>query len=178
MRIISGKYKSRRLTAPKNLPVRPTTDMAKEGLFNVLNNWYYFHEINVLDLFSGTGNISFEFGSRGTTDILAVDQHSGCIHFINKTAEALELPIQTIKSDVFSFLEKHQGTYDVVFADPPYDLSEEQFAAIATTVFKNDLLSEKGTLVIEHSQETNLSNVPNFTQSKRYGGCLFSFFEK
>lgn len=177
MRIISGKYKSRRLVAPKKLPVRPTTDMAKEGLFNVLNNWYYFEEIKVLDLFSGTGNVSYEFASRGTTDILAVDQHSGCIGFINKTAKELELDIQTIKSDVYSFLEKHQGTYDVIFADPPYDFSEEDFSKIATLVFENNLLSEKGTLVIEHSQETNLANAPYFTQSKRYGGCMFSFFE-
>lgn len=177
MRIISGQYKSRRLLAPKNLPVRPTTDMAKEGLFNVLNNWYYFNEINVLDLFSGTGNVSYEFGSRGTKEILAVDQHSGCINFINKTSKELELDIQTIKSDVYSFLEKHQGTYDVVFADPPYDFSTEDFAKIATLVFENKLLSDRGTLVIEHSQETNLSNVPYFTQVKRYGGCMFSFFE-
>ena len=83
MRIISGKYKSRRLTAPKNLPVRPTTDMAKESLFNILNNTYYFDGISVIDLFSGTGNISYEFASRGTKDIYAIDAHFGCIKFIN-----------------------------------------------------------------------------------------------
>ncbi|MGY5351056.1 16S rRNA (guanine(966)-N(2))-methyltransferase RsmD [Wenyingzhuangia sp. IMCC45533] len=177
MRIISGKYKSRRLTAPKNLPVRPTTDMAKESLFNIINNWYHFNEINVLDLFSGTGNISFEFASRGTKDILAVDQHSCCIHFINKTAKELEFEIDTIKADVFSFLEKHQGVYDVVFADPPYDFSDEQFNSIAHLIFENNLLSEKGTLIIEHSEQTDLSSNKYFTQSKRYGGCFFSFFE-
>lgn len=177
MRIISGKYKSRRLTAPKNLPVRPTTDMAKEGLFNILNNWYHLDEIKVLDLFSGTGNISFEFASRGTTDILSVDQHHGCIYYINKIAKELEFDINTIKADVFSFLEKHQGTYDVVFADPPYNFTSEQFAKIPELVFKNKMLSEKGTLVVEHSQETDLSNLPYFTQAKRYGGCMFSLFE-
>ena len=177
MRIISGKYKSRRLTAPKHLPVRPTTDMAKEGLFNMINNWYYLNEIKVLDLFSGTGNISFEFASRGTTNILSVDQHSGCIYYINKIAKELEFDIDTIKADVFSFLEKHKGTYDVVFADPPYDFTDDQFNKIPQLVFENNLLSEKGTLVIEHSQQTDLSNNPYFTQSKRYGGCMFSFFE-
>lgn len=177
MRIISGKYKSRRLMAPKNLPVRPTTDMAKESLFNIINNWYYFNELNVLDLFSGTGNISLEFGSRGTQNILAVDQHSGCINYINKTAKELELDIDTIKADVFSFLEKHQGSYDVIFADPPYDFSDDQFNKIANLVFENKLLSEKGTLVIEHSEQTDLSNNQYFTQTKRYGGCIFSFFE-
>jgi len=177
MRIISGKHKSKRLTAPKKLPIRPTTDMAKEGLFNVLNNWYYFNEIKVLDLFSGSGNISYEFASRGTTEILAVDQHHGCIQFINKTAVELEANIDCIKADVFSFLEKHKASYDVVFADPPYDFTEEQFAKIPALVFENNLLSNKGTLIVEHSEQTDLSTLPYFTQSKRYGGCYFSFFE-
>lgn len=177
MRIISGKYKSRRLTAPKNLPVRPTTDMAKESLFNILNNWYYINEIKVLDLFSGTGNISFEFASRGNTQITAVDQHNGCIHYINQINKELDFDINTIKSDVFSFLEKHSGKYDVIFADPPYDFSDEQFAKIPLLVWEQSLLDEKGTLVIEHSQQTDLSHLPNFTQAKRYGGCMFSFFE-
>lgn len=177
MRIISGKHKSKRLMAPKKLPVRPTTDMAKEGLFNILNNWYYFNEIKVLDLFAGTGNISFEFGSRGTTDILAVDQHYGCVQYINSTAKTLELPIEVLKADVFSFLEKHQGSYDVVFADPPYDFTDEQFSKIPEFVFQQKLLSNKGTLVVEHSEQTDLSSLPYFTQSKRYGGCYFSFFE-
>lgn len=178
MRIISGKYKSRRLTAPKNLPVRPTTDMAKEAIFNIINNWYYFNEIKVLDLFSGTGNISFEFASRGTEDILSVDKHNGCIYYINKISKELEFNINTIKADVFKFLESHRGSYDVVFADPPYDFSDKQFAEISKLVFDNDLLSEKGTLIIEHSQETDLSNNEHFTQVKRYGGCMFSIFEK
>ena len=177
MRIISGKYKSRRLTAPKNLPVRPTTDMAKEGLFNILNNWYDIDDITVLDLFSGTGNISFEFGSRGNTQITSVDQHNGCIHYINQISKELEFNINTIKADVFSFLEKHTGKYDVIFADPPYDFSDEQFAKIPALVWENNLLDEKGTLIVEHSQQTDLSNLPNFTQAKRYGGCMFSFFE-
>ena len=118
MRIISGQYKGRRLTAPKNLPVRPTTDMAKEALFNILNNQYYFDEISVLDLFAGTGNISYEFASRGTNNITCVDQNYGCIKYINETAESFEMPISTIKSDVFSFLENHKQPYTIVFADP------------------------------------------------------------
>src|SRR5690606_8843585 len=99
MRIISGLYKSRKITAPKNLPVRPTTDMAKESLFNILNNLYYFDEITVLDLFAGTGNISYEFASRGTEQITCVDQHFACIKFINETAKKFEMPIETIKAD-------------------------------------------------------------------------------
>lgn len=177
MRIISGKFKSKRLTAPKKLPVRPTTDMAKEALFNILNHWYYFRDIKVLDLFSGTGNISYEFASRGTTDIVAVDQNKGCVQFINQTSKELDVDINVLKSDVFTFLEKHQGYYDVIFADPPYDFSDEQFAKIATLVFENNLLNEEGILIIEHSENTKLHTLENFREFKKYGGCVFSFFE-
>ena len=177
MRIISGKYKSKRLMAPKNLPVRPTTDMAKEGLFNVLNNFYYFQDVKVLDLFSGTGNIAYEFGSRGTESILCVDQNYNCIRYINQTAKELDLPIDTVKSDVFSFLERHQQSYDIVFADPPYDLDQESFEKIKTLVFEKELIGEEGLLVIEHSENTDLSHLEHFSQSRRYGGCYFSFFE-
>ena len=106
MRIISGKYKGKRLIAPKNLHVRPTTDMAKEALFNILNFQIDFENTVLLDLFSGTGNISYEFLSRGTTNITAVDQHFGCVKFINKTAKELDAEITTVKSDVFKYLKK------------------------------------------------------------------------
>ena len=105
MRIVAGKFRSRRITAPNSLPVRPTTDMAKEALFNILNNSYYFDDLKVLDLFAGIGSISFEFASRGCTDITAVDAHAGCINFLEKTSTSLEIGLQTVKSDVFSFLE-------------------------------------------------------------------------
>jgi len=177
MRIISGKHKSKRLQAPKNLPVRPTTDMAKEALFNILNNSYYFNDITVLDLFSGTGNISFEFGSRGTESITAVDANFGCIKYINATSKELDLSINTIKSDVFKFLDKWNSKFDVIFADPPYEFELELFEKIATTVFEKNLLNEEGTLVIEHSKHTDLSNHKHFSYSKKYGGNMFSFFE-
>ena len=119
MRIISGKYKGKRIVAPKNLPVRPTTDMAKEALFNILNNTYYFDSISVLDLFSGIGSISLEFASRGTTDLTAVDMHTGCTRFLEKVSGELELPIRVLKADAFSFLSKTNRKFDVIFADPP-----------------------------------------------------------
>lgn len=178
MRIISGKYKGRRFVAPKKLPVRPTTDLAKEALFNILNNYYYFEDVVLLELFAGTGNISFEFASRGSVNITAVDSHYGCVEFINKTAKELELPIKTIKSDVFKFLEKSGTVADVVFADPPYDFSDEQFLKITEMVFLNNILSENGMLVVEHSQRTDLTQSPNFSFLKKYGGSIFSFFEK
>ncbi len=177
MRIISGKYKSKRITAPKNLPVRPTTDMAKESLFNILNNLYYFENISVLDLFAGTGNISYEFASRGTETIYAIDAHYACIKFINQTAKALNMNINTYKSDVYKFLEKTPLKADVIFADPPYDFEATQFLKIADLVFTQELLNEEGVLIIEHSKHTDLTSHPNHSYEKRYGGNVFSFFE-
>lgn len=178
MRIISGKHKSKRLQAPKNLPVRPTTDMAKESLFNIINNLYYFDAISVLDLFAGTGNISYEFASRGTENITAVDAHFGCIKFMNQTAKQLELDINILKSDVYKFLDKTPLTFDLVFADPPYDFEDEQFLRIVDTVFDRNLLNEDGLLIVEHSSHTDLSEHPKFSYNKKYGGNMFSFFEK
>lgn len=178
MRIISGKYKGRRLQAPKNLPVRPTTDMAKESLFNILNNHYYFDNISVIDLFAGTGNISFEFASRGTENIYALDNNYNCIKYINSTAKQLELDIATIKKDVYSFLESTSIQADVIFADPPYNFEAEKFLEIANLVFEKELLTEEGLLIIEHSKHTDLSEHEYFSYQKRYGGNVFSFFEK
>jgi len=177
MRIISGLFKSRKIIAPKNLPVRPTTDMAKESLFNIINNLYYFDDISVLDLFAGTGNISYEFASRGTEQITSVDQDFGCVKFINKTNEMFEMPIQTIKSDVFKFLEKTSLQSNIIFADPPYNFTDEQFEKIPELIFKNNLLLDDGLLIVEHSKHTDLSKLENFSYSKSYGGNMFSFFE-
>ncbi|MFK7812588.1 MAG: RsmD family RNA methyltransferase [Maribacter sp.] len=177
MRIISGKFKSRRIKAPNKLPVRPTTDMAKEALFNILNNQYYFDEVAFLDLFAGTGNISYEFASRGCEKITAVDGDFGCVQFISKTSTELELNISALKSDVFSFLEKTSLKSDVIFADPPYDMPLEHFQRIPELVFKNGLLLEGGVLIIEHAKQTDLTNLPNFNNKRKYGGSVFSFFE-
>lgn len=122
MRIISGTLKGKRILAPNNLPVRPTTDFAKEALFNILNNQWYFDEITVLDLFSGIGSITFEFASRGAKAITAVDQHLGCVKFVEQTAKTLTLDgvITTIKADAITFADKEAvKSYDLIFADPP-----------------------------------------------------------
>ncbi|MEX0315607.1 MAG: RsmD family RNA methyltransferase [Allomuricauda sp.] len=177
MRIISGKYKGKRLVAPKKLPVRPTTDMAKEGLFNILNNRFYIDELTILDLFAGTGNISFEFASRGATDITAVDSFFGCVQYISKTAKELDFPISTVKSDVIKYLERTTEKANLIFADPPYNLEKEKFQKIVDVVFERGLLMEDGLLVIEHSDQTDLSDVLNFTEHRKYGGSIFSFFE-
>ncbi|WP_271782956.1 16S rRNA (guanine(966)-N(2))-methyltransferase RsmD [Aquimarina algiphila] len=178
MRIISGKYKGKRLTAPKKLPVRPTTDMAKEGLFNILRNHYNFSQVSVLDLFAGTGNISYEFISRGTENITAVDSHYACLGYIKSIAKELDSNIETVKSDVYSYLEKVKQSVDIIFADPPYDFTTDQFTKIAALVFENNLLNENGILIIEHSKHTSLEESPYFSNSRKYGGSIFSFFEK
>ncbi len=176
MRIISGIYKSKRLKAPKKLPVRPTTDMAKEGLFNILNNQYNFSQIAVLDLFAGTGNISYEFASRGSQQIIAVDSYYGCVKYIKSIAEELNFNIDTVKYDVFSYLEKNKKKSDIIFADPPYDFATEQFKKIVSLVFENELLSNDGVLIIEHSKHTIISDAPHYSNSRKYGGSVFSFF--
>jgi len=177
MRIVSGTYKGRKIIAPKKLPVRPTTDMAKEALFNILNNQYYFDEVSVLDLFSGTGNISYEFASRGTEQITTVDDNYGCVKFITKTAEDFDMPIQAIKSDVFKFLEHSRQKHTIIFADPPYDFEIDRFAKIPQLVFENELLEEDGILIVEHSKHSDLSHLDRYSYSKKYGGSMFSFFE-
>jgi len=176
MRIISGKHKSRRLSAPKNLPVRPTKDMAKEGLFNILNNTYYFGDVKVLDLFAGTGNISFEFASRGALNVTAVDRDQGCVVFIEKASDDLELDIKVLKNDVFSYLDNSNETFDIIFADPIYEMDFEDFSKLVNTVFDKKMLLEEGVLVIEHSKRMSLESLPNYSNSRNYGGSVFSFF--
>ena len=176
MRIVSGKYKGRRIVAPGKLPVRPTTDMAKEALFNILNNTYYFDEISVLDLFCGIGSICLEFGSRGTRDITAVDSNPGCVQFVDKTSRSLDLGIQTLRSDVFTFLERSSRSYDLIFADPPYEMPQEKFLDLVNAVFERKVLDQEGMLIIEHGKNTDLSGHPNYLRSRKYGSNVFSFF--
>lgn len=177
MRIISGTHKGRRLTAPSKLPVRPTTDMAKEALFNILNNQYHIPNIRALDLFSGTGNIAYEFAARGSEEVTAVDGNFDCIKFIKKTSEELGFPITPIKSDVYKYLEKAGMKADLIFADPPYNFDKSEFARIAELIFEKEILLEDGQLIIEHSKHTDLSDLPHYSNSRKYGSSVFSFFE-
>ncbi|MFV8328100.1 RsmD family RNA methyltransferase [Flavobacterium sp. ZS1P14] len=177
MRIISGKYKGRRIFPPKGLPVRPTTDMSKEALFNVLNNHFSFEGLKILDLFSGTGNISFEFASRGSTPITSVDADFGCVKFIKQIASEYDFNIAATKSDVFPYLERCKTSYDIIFADPPYALDQNTFEKIIELVFEKELLNDEGMMVIEHSKYTKLDHMIHFSFKKSYGGSIFSFFE-
>ncbi len=178
MRIISGTHRGRKIITPQKLPVRPTADRAKESLFNILRNHYIFSQVDVLDLYSGTGNISFEFASRGTPAVIAVDENSGCVRFISETAKNLEMPIEAIKSDVIDYLKFTSLTFDIIFADPPYDFDQSIFLSIIDLVFEKNLLKEGGMLVIEHSKHTDLSKHINFNEVRNYGSSAFSFFGK
>lgn len=178
MRIISGTHRGKKLSPSKKLPVRPTTDMAKESLFNIINNHFYFDGLTVLDLFAGTGNISFEFASRGVIYITSVDIDTGCIKFIEKTSEEMKLDnIDIIKEDVFKFIRKTNVKAKLIFADPPFDFDQEVFESIPKIVFERDMLEENGMLIIEHFNKMDLSHLENFSFSRKYGASIFSFFE-
>lgn len=177
MRIIGGQLKGLRLNPPAKLPVRPTTDVAKEALFNILFNQFNFQNSKVLDLFSGTGNISLEFASRGTPYVIAVDRDFGCYHYLKTLVKQLNLTaIKPLKAEVFKFLESETDTYDLIFADPPYDLP--QINLIASKIFENKLLKPGGYLIIEHPSMKKLDNHPNFVDQRKYGSSSFSFFQQ
>ena len=176
MRIVSGKWKGKRIVAPKNLPTRPTTDFAKEGLFNILNNRFFFDDLRVLDLFAGTGNIAYEFASRGAGEITCVDQNKGCVRFIGEMADDLGANIQPVQLDAWLFVQKTTTSYDIVFADPPYDWDKHE--ALAEALIQKGFLKEGGEAIIEHSEDTDLSHLPGFFEHRKYGYVHFSFFSR
>ena len=175
MRIIGGCLRGLRLNPPKNLPVRPTTDLAKEALFNILQNQIEFEDIRVLDLFSGTGNISMEFASRGAAQVVSVDRSIHCINYLKDTARQHGLTnIKTYKDDVFKYLQHETDKFDLVFADPPYDLN--RIPELPKIVFERELLLPGGLLIVEHQSMQNLTNHPAFAEQRKYGHSSFSFF--
>ncbi len=176
MRIISGTHKGRNITPPKNLPVRPTTDFAKESLFNILNNQVDFEELKVLDLFSGTGGIAFEFASRGSKDVTAVEKNGKCADFIRSTARALSLPVKVLKMDAMSFLKNPVSGYDLIFADPFYEF--EDMNKIPDLVFSTNVLNPEGLLIVEHSVKTAFNGHVFFREKRTYGNVNFSFFKR
>ena len=177
MRIIAGKFGGRTIQAPATLPVRPTTDYAKSGLFNILNNHFDFEEINVLDLFCGTGNISFEFASRGSIKITSVDAHSGCVKFISEFASKIGAEgIRTMKSDVFKFIKQHETQYDIIFADPPFELKETDL--LADLIINKGLLKKNGWLIIEHLSKRKLIGEKTASEIREYGNCAFSIYKQ
>lgn len=175
MRIVGGQYRGRIFDPGKKFKARPTTDMAKESLFNVLQNSIDFENIRALDLFSGTGSISYEFASRGCTDVTAVEINVAHIHFIKEVIEKLgEKHIRVVKSNVFVFAAHIKEQFDLIFADPPYD--HPKFAEVADLIFRNKLLKPDGLFILEHSGQFDYSSHPNFRELRRYGSVHFSMF--
>lgn len=176
MRIISGKFRGRRFHPPTSLPVRPTTDRAKEGLFNILQSRWDPEGMKVLDLFAGTGSISLEFISRGAAEVVAVDLNSGCIAFIKRTAEELKIDnLRALTANAYSFLERSEQSWDIIFADPPYaDLTIEDLHKL---VFTRSLLHYDGVLVIEHDRSVDFSQKTYYQDTRKYSKVHFSFFE-
>lgn len=177
MRIISGKYRGRSITPPKNLRARPTTDFAKENLFNVLTNLVDFEECTVLDLFAGTGSVSYEFASRGAKSVTAVEINAVHHGFIRKSAAELGADnIFAVKANVFLYLKSCTKKFDIIFSDAPYDLEGSE--SVIELVFSNELLADDGILIFEHSKGVEFSSHPHFWQSRSYGSVQFSFFKK
>lgn len=175
MRIIGGTHKGKALIPPKNFKARPTTDFAKESLFNILENSFDIETIRVLDLFSGTGGIAYEFASRGAIWVDAVEIEPLHFNFIRKTVRELNLPqIHVIRNDAFKFLTFCTETYDVIFADPPYNSGN--LAQIPSTVLQRKLLKPDGRLILEHSDQNKFSELEGFINVRHYGSVNFSFF--
>lgn len=176
MRIISGSHRGKQIFPDKSFSARPTTDFAKENIFNVLTNYIDFENCRVLDLFSGTGSISYEFASRGASKIIAVELNYKHFAFIKRTAATLGFKnMQVYKNDAFSACKKLKGSkFDIIFADPPYQL--ENIQEIPAAIFDNDLLEDGGIAVIEHPASVNFSTHPRFQEHREYGSVNFSLF--
>jgi 16S rRNA (guanine966-N2)-methyltransferase len=176
LRIIGGTYRGRRITPPSGLRARPTTDFAREGLFNILNNRVDFEDITVLDLFSGTGCISFEFASRGAKEIHLIEKDYKHITGIRKIIRELELSnIKAIHIDVKAYLKTCTAKYDIVFADPPYELS--WLREIPDLVAGSGIIKEEGFLILEHPRDMSFGGHNLFFEHRNYGGVNFSFFK-
>ena len=176
MRIISGELGGRRINPPAKMPyTRPTTDIAKEGLFNVLQNNLDFEELKTLDLFGGTGSISYELASRGVQDLTIVEKDTQMFSFIKKTSEALGLKnFKVVKSDVFRFIETCTEKFNFIFAGPPYAL--QTIDDLPKLIFENGLLKENGWFILEHTPRNNYEHFPFFKSARNYGTTIFSIF--
>lgn len=177
MRIVSGNFRGRRFQLPKNLKARPTTDFAKENLFNILANRIDFEDIRVLDFFAGTGSIGFEFLSRDAKSVTFVEQYAPHVRFIQEVAQTLKVTnCSVVTGDVYRFIGSSAAQYDLIFADAPY--ADEKMAQLPELILQSSLLAEDGLLIVEHGKATDFSQHPAFREMRTYGSVHFSFFEK
>jgi 16S rRNA (guanine966-N2)-methyltransferase len=177
MRIVGGIYGGRKFNPPSKIPARPTTDMAKEGLFNMLNSMIDIEGTKILDLFAGTGNISFEFASRGAEKIVLVEKDRTSVQFIKDTFSLLGYShYQAIQGDALKYIPQAIECYDVVFADPPYALP--QMGILPDLVLQSNLLHGDSLFILEHTHNVQFEKHPHFMKSKKYGDSYFSIFQK
>jgi 16S rRNA (guanine966-N2)-methyltransferase len=175
MRVIGGTWKGRRLQIPsKSWPVRPTTDFAREALFNILDNRIDYENISALDLFGGTGIHSIELASRGCLDITYVDRYKDSVRFMTGFVKEWKLPIKVVGSDVYKFIKSSGQQWDYIFADPPYDM--KNIIEFPTVLLEAQLLKQNGFFVLEHISNKTFVHVPGFIESRNYGQSVFSFF--
>jgi len=175
MRIISGIYKSRRFDIPKNFKARPTTDFAKENIFNVIGNLIDLDGKSALDLFAGTGSISFELLSRGCKEVVCVEKDAAHHAFIKKVKDELKTgQLQAIRADALKYIKSANRTFDLIFADPPYSLKE--LPQIPELILSQNLLNPNGIFIMEHPKENDFSHLPGFSQRRVYGAVNFSIF--
>lgn len=175
MRIIGGRFKGLRFQPPQNIPTRPTTDFAKEGLFNVIDNNFNFENLRVLDLFGGTGSITYEFSSRGCTNITTVEIFPKCAAFIKKTVQERDMEgVKVLQMDVFKFIKSSHEKFHVIFAGPPYPL--ENLNTLPDLILQYELIEGEGWFILEHNPNHNFEKHPHFLRSKNYGTTIFSIF--
>jgi 16S rRNA (guanine966-N2)-methyltransferase len=176
MRIVGGIFGGRRFSPPARIPARPTTDLAKEGLFNILANMIDLEDAKTLDIFAGTGNVSYELASRGAADLTLVERDAVSIDFIKKTARELGIDdkLHIVRNDVFKFMKQNTAQYNFIFADPPYAL--ETMDDLPMLVFQKNMLLPGGVFVMEHTSRNDYQQHPNFVRMKNYGTTIFTFF--
>lgn len=178
MRIVSGKFKGRRFTPPTHITARPTTDFAKESLFNVLIQYVDFESSTVLDLFSGTGSISYEFASRGAKRIISVEMSDKHLAFIHKIRQELGISsiVHPTKMDVFRYIQQGREQFDIIFADPPYEMKE--LPQLPEKIMESNLLKNNGIFILEHSAKQNFDHLESFLEHRRYGNVNFTLFQR
>jgi 16S rRNA (guanine966-N2)-methyltransferase len=175
VRIISGIFRGKRIHPPGNFKARPTTDFAKENLFNILIHQYDIEEMDILDLFSGTGSISYEFASRGARSVIAIELAPDHFRFIQETVRAMQMEqVTVIRTDVFRYLKKPIQSFDIIFADPPYD--HPALAELPDLVLTSNILNKQGLFILEHPGKYSFSAHPRFQQLRKYGGVHFTIF--
>ena len=176
MRIIRGKFGKRRFDVPKNITARPTTDFARENIFNVLENMLDFEGLTALDLFAGTGAISFEFVSRECSEVTAVEMANTQANFIKSVKQKLSADnLRVIKGDVFKFVEPCSNKFDIIFADPPYD--HPRFGEIPSLILNSQMIKPGTLVIVEHSRDYDFSELPHFSEQRTYGSVNFSLFQ-